>query len=87
MFWASVSVTFWGPSLRALSPTVLFPPFFHRWFLLLFCGRYKYLILMVSDQKGVSLLYIILEIHHSGWEPSYYSVDANQVEHPDTNFE
>ena len=24
----------------------------------------------VSDQNGVSLLYIMLEIHHSGWEPS-----------------
>ena len=24
----------------------------------------------VSDQIGVSLLYIMLEIHHSGWEPS-----------------
>ena len=23
----------------------------------------------VSDQNGVSLLYIMLEIHHSGWEP------------------
>ena len=26
----------------------------------------------VSDQKGVSLLYIMLEIHHSGREPSIY---------------
>ena len=26
----------------------------------------------VSDQNGVSLLYIMLEIHHSGWEPSNY---------------
>ena len=25
---------------------------------------------MVPDQNGVSLLYIMLEIHHSGWEPS-----------------
>ena len=24
----------------------------------------------VSDQNGVSLLYIMLVIHHSGWEPS-----------------
>ena len=24
----------------------------------------------VSDQNGVSLLYVMLEIHHSGWEPS-----------------
>ena len=24
----------------------------------------------VSDQNGVSLLYIMLEIHHCGWEPS-----------------
>ena len=24
----------------------------------------------VSNQNGVSLLYIMLEIHHSGWEPS-----------------
>ena len=24
----------------------------------------------VSDHNGVSLLYIMLEIHHSGWEPS-----------------
>ena len=27
----------------------------------------------VSDQKGMSLLYIMLEIHHSGWEPSICS--------------
>ena len=27
----------------------------------------------VSDQNGVSPLYIMLEIHHSGWEPSFYS--------------
>ena len=26
----------------------------------------------VPDQNGVSLLYIMLEIHHSGWEPSIY---------------
>ena len=26
----------------------------------------------VSNQNGVSLLYIMLEIHHSGWEPSNY---------------
>ena len=24
----------------------------------------------VTDQNGVSLLYIMLEIHQSGWEPS-----------------
>ena len=24
----------------------------------------------VSDQNGVSLLYVVLQIHHSGWEPS-----------------
>ena len=24
----------------------------------------------VPDQNGVSLLYIMLELHHSGWEPS-----------------
>ena len=24
----------------------------------------------VSDQNNISLLYIMLEIHHSGWEPS-----------------
>ena len=27
----------------------------------------------VPDQNGVSLLYIKLEIHHSGREPSIYS--------------
>ena len=27
----------------------------------------------VSDQNGVSLLYIMLEIHHSGQEPSIYT--------------
>ena len=27
----------------------------------------------VPDQNGVSLLYIMLEIHHSGWEPSVCS--------------
>ena len=32
------------------------------------------LISRVSDQNGVPLLYIILEIHHSGWEPSICSL-------------
>ena len=26
----------------------------------------------VSNQNGISLLYIMLEIHHSGWEPWIY---------------
>ena len=26
----------------------------------------------VSDQNGVSLLYIMLKIHHSAWEPRIY---------------
>ena len=30
----------------------------------------------VFDQNGVSLLYIMLEIHHSGREPSIYSRDV-----------
>ena len=30
--------------------------------------------LRVSDQNGISLLYIMLEIHHSGWEPSCESM-------------
>ena len=30
---------------------------------------------MVSDQNGVSLLHIMFEIHHSGWEPSKCSND------------
>ena len=29
-------------------------------------------ILRVSDQNGVYLLYIMLEIHHSGWGPSIF---------------
>ena len=29
---------------------------------------------MVSDQNGISLLYVILEIHHSGWEPLLFSL-------------
>ena len=28
----------------------------------------------VSDQNGVSLLCIMFEIHHSGWEPSFFIV-------------
>ena len=31
-------------------------------------------ILRVPDQNGVSLLYIMLEIHHSGREPSIYNL-------------
>ena len=36
--------------------------------------------LRVSGQNGVSLLYIMLEIHHSGWKPSiyYYDVDCSK---------
>ena len=30
----------------------------------------------VFDQNGVSLLYIMLEIHYSGWKPSVYSRDT-----------
>ena len=41
-------------------------------YLLMF--SYYLCILRVSDQNGVSLLYIMLEIHHSGWEPSNYAV-------------
>ena len=32
--------------------------------------KYTSSILRVSDQNGVSLLYIIVEIHHCGWTPS-----------------
>ena len=28
----------------------------------------------VSDKNGVFLLYIMLEMHHSGWEPSICNV-------------
>ena len=39
----------------------------------------------VSDQSGASLLYIILEIHNSGREPSiYFCVDFGIVEKTDT---
>ena len=38
--------------------------------------RFEYLSLKnisrISDQNGVSLLYIMLEIHHSGGEPSIF---------------
>ena len=33
----------------------------------------------VSDQNGVSPLYVMLEIHHSGWEPSICFCDALTV--------
>ena len=33
--------------------------------------------LRVSDQNGVSLLYIMLEIHHSGQEPSRLDICSN----------
>ena len=33
------------------------------------------MILRVSNQNGVSLLYIMLEIHHYGQEPTIYSRD------------
>ena len=44
--------------------------------LILFCDSFMALSIKtpimsrVPDQNGVSLLYIMLEIHHSGWEPS-----------------
>ena len=31
---------------------------------------HRYMISRVSDQNGVSPLYIMFETHHSGWEPS-----------------
>ena len=33
----------------------------------------------ISDQNGVSLLYIMPEIHHSGWEPLNYSLFGEAV--------
>ena len=33
----------------------------------------------VSDQNGVSLLYIMLEIHHSGQEPSICSTEIISI--------
>ena len=35
----------------------------------------------VPDQNGVSLLYVMLEIGHSGWEPSIFSVGGKIDEH------
>ena len=32
----------------------------------------------VSDQNGVSLLYVMFEIHHSGWEPSKCGSEVGQ---------
>ena len=29
-------------------------------------------VLRVSNQNGISRLYIIVEIYHSGWKPSIY---------------
>ena len=37
--------------------------------------------LRVSDQNGVSLLCIMLEIHHSGWEPLNYHGDFTGKSH------
>ena len=31
----------------------------------------------VSDQNGISLLYIMLEIHHSGREPSIFNLGCH----------
>ena len=36
-------------------------------------------ILRVPDQNGVFPLYIMLEIHHSGWEPSISTVNINHA--------
>ena len=33
----------------------------------------------VSDQNGVSPLYIMLEIHHSVWEPSKFNIIFGQI--------
>ena len=35
-------------------------------------STYRVYISRVSDLNGLSLLYIMLEIHHSGWEPLNY---------------
>ena len=35
------------------------------------------MILRVSNKNGVSLLYVMLEIHHSGREPSYYIAEIH----------
>ena len=33
----------------------------------------------VFDQNGVSPLYIMLEIHHSGWEPSNFHIPGRRI--------
>ena len=33
-------------------------------------GPFNTNISKISDQNGISLLYIMFEIHNSGWEPS-----------------
>ena len=38
----------------------------------IFMGVAVFVISRVPDQNGVSLLYIMLEIPHSGWEPSKF---------------
>ena len=44
-------------------------------------GQHKSIVSRVSDQNGVSLLYIMLEMHHSGREPSVCSyIEGSQPE-------
>ena len=52
-----------------------------------FTSKYK---LRVSDQNGVSSLYIMLKIHHSGREPSKYDLNPqlsleNKLEEKENN--
>ena len=40
----------------------------------------------VPDQNGVSTLYIMLEIHNSGWEPSNYIVEIHYSGREPSNY-
>ena len=44
-----------------------------------FLRRWLGIILRFPDQNGVSLLYIMLEIHHSGWDPRYTKLSIQQL--------
>ena len=57
--------------MNSRSPIILYCGTSFVWYQLTVCRVH---ISRVSDQNGVSLLYIMLEIHHSGWEPSIYTV-------------
>ena len=58
---------------RRVEPTMLHHALCDTWYSMHSTIQVCHAVTSAQDQNGVSLLYIMLEIHHSGREPSIYT--------------